>query len=50
MQATDMKKTPYRPSAIAGTCPDCCGDVAPARREGQMVLACLHCGTIVRSA
>lgn len=41
------KKTLSRPGAVAGTCPDCCGDVALSRRSGEFLLTCLHCGLII---
>lgn len=41
------KKAASRPSAVAGTCPDCCGDVALSRRGSELMLTCLHCGLII---
>jgi hypothetical protein len=41
------KMTASRLSAVAGTCPDCCGDVALSRRGGQLLLSCQHCGLII---
>jgi hypothetical protein len=45
-----LRSIPSEPETrpIAGTCPDCCGDVGVRPIEGGWVVSCLHCGVIVR--